>query len=93
MMKYLLLGIIKAYWRMVPSNKRRKCIFRISCSRFVYETTKKRGLYHGLLAFHYRFKNCRAGYELYEDPFDGSKQLFLATKKMIREHEIAERLL
>ncbi|WP_426479975.1 membrane protein insertion efficiency factor YidD [Chryseobacterium sp. CBSDS_008] len=44
------------YWKAIPPAKRRKCIFRTSCSQYVYEKTIHNGFISGLKAFNYRFK-------------------------------------
>ncbi|KQB99948.1 membrane protein insertion efficiency factor YidD [Pedobacter sp. Hv1] len=92
-MKILLLLIIKLYWLTVPKNKRRKCIFKISCSQHVYHTTKKEGLFKGLSALKYRFRNCRAGYYIFEHPITKSKIMALPNAQIITEAEISERFI
>ncbi|WP_259109498.1 membrane protein insertion efficiency factor YidD [Chryseobacterium sp. JUb7] len=54
-MKKLLIFLIKIYWITTPPQKRRKCIFRQSCSKHVYEKTMNDGFISGLKAFRYRF--------------------------------------
>lgn len=90
-MKRLLLLVIKLYWAMVPARKRRTCIFRTSCSRYVYEVTGKEGLFQGLKALLFRFQNCRAGYHVFEHSADGTKVMLLPGGGMVPENEMAER--
>lgn len=92
-MKYLILGLIKFYWLIIPSYKRRKCIYRKSCSNAVFETAKNKGFFAGINMFKYRFQNCRSGYEMYEDPIDKSLRLILPNNGLLEENEIAKRLL
>jgi len=92
-MKILLLLVIKLYWGIIPKSKRRRCIFKISCSRFVYQTTEKKGLQKGLIAMKYRFQNCRNGFHIFEDPIDGSKSMVLPNGQLITENEISERFI
>lgn len=92
-MKIILLSIINLYWNIIPKEKRRRCIFRVSCSQYVYQITQKEGLYKGLLAFGYRFKNCRGGYQILDNPIDGRKMMVLPNSQIITENEIAERFI
>jgi len=92
-MKILLLIIIKLYWLLVPKSKRRKCLFRTSCSKHVYQVTKEEGIFSGLLAFKYRVQNCRSGFQVFEDPIDGRSIMILANYQVLKENEIAERFI
>lgn len=92
-MKIWLLLLIRFYWAVIPKGKRRKCIFRISCSQYVYQITKTDGLYKGLLAFKYRFKHCRGGFHIFENPIDGRKNMILSNAEVLIEEEISERLI
>lgn len=89
-MKYLLLFIIRCYW-LIPKSKRRKCIFRKSCSHFVYEETIDKGLKNGIVAFKYRFKNCRAGFEVYTNPINKELELLLPSGEILKNTEISNR--
>jgi len=90
-MKILLIAIIKLYWAAFPESKRRKCIFRISCSQYVYQATKNEGLYKGLVALRCRYLNCRTGFHIFENPNDGTKIMILPNGQTFTEDEIAER--
>jgi putative component of membrane protein insertase Oxa1/YidC/SpoIIIJ protein YidD len=92
-MKGLLILLIKFYWFIIPERKRRRCIFRISCSRYVYQTTKNEGFYEGLIAFRYRFLNCRSGYQIFEHPVDGHITMVLPNGQLLTEAGISEKLL
>ena len=92
-MKYLLLRLIKIYWRLIPTENRRMCIFRISCSRYVFQETESGGFLTGIEALRYRFQNCRRGFEIFDNPIDGTKQLILKNGDVLKESEIAERFL
>lgn len=63
-MKYLLLGIIKLYW-IIPAKRRRKCLFKISCSQHIYAVTVSHGFVSGVKSFISRYKQCRTGYAVY----------------------------
>ncbi|WP_411028053.1 membrane protein insertion efficiency factor YidD [Sphingobacterium sp. SRCM116780] len=92
-MKYLLIILIKIYWQLIPRNKRRCCIFRVSCSQYVYQQSKQKGLIDGLKALHYRISNCRGGFQLFDHPIDGSKMILLPTGEVLEEHQIATHFL
>lgn len=90
-MKYLLLTIIKAYWRLIPESKRRKCLFEISCSNYVYDTTKVDGLILGIKALKFRFRNCNQHYSILN--INGEKVLITKTNKIFKESEINKTIL
>ena len=50
---------IKIYWKLMPENKRRKCIYKESCSNFVFRISKQQGLLSGIKALVLRYKTCR----------------------------------
>lgn len=78
---------------MIPKSKRRKCIFRKSCSYFVYDSTKEFGILTGLKALKFRFDNCRSGFELIKNPLDQKTQMILPSKRIIDSEEIADWLI
>ena len=63
-MRWVLMGAIKLYWIIAPASLRQRCIFKITCSKYVYETTRKFGLIEGLRSFWKRWRQCRAGYNV-----------------------------
>ncbi|EDP98380.1 hypothetical protein KAOT1_14222 [Kordia algicida OT-1] len=92
-MKYLLLIFIKAYWFLIPKSKRKKCIFRVSCSNHVYKTAMNKGFIAGCKAFKYRFYNCRHGYEIFKNPVNNEMQIKLRNNEVLNQKDIAERFL
>ena len=92
-MKHLILLIIQLYWLAKSKNRKPRCIFKKSCSNYVYEETLQKGFLKGLIAFHYRFKNCRNGFEIFKNPISNEVQMILPSKEVINKQEIAERLL
>lgn len=92
-MKYLILFIIKIYWKVIPASKRRKCVFKKSCSNYVFETTQKEGFIKGLKAFQFRYKNCRGNVEIFKNPINNKIQMILPSQIIIDGGEIADRLL
>ncbi|MCX2681764.1 membrane protein insertion efficiency factor YidD [Galbibacter sp. EGI 63066] len=92
-MKTLLLNIIKIYWKLIPESKRKKCIFKKSCSHFVFDAINEEGFIIGLKALVYRFKRCRPGYMLFKNPITGKRQIILKTQEILEEEEIAESII
>jgi len=92
-MRIFLLIVIRIYWFLIPKSKRRKCIFRKSCSNYVFEETLKNGLWVGLKAFRFRYENCRHGFEVFKNPIDNKVQMILTNHQIIGEENIAERLI
>lgn len=64
-MKQLILIIIKLYWISIPNKSRRHCLFKETCSQFVYRQANELGFFGGIKAFLLRFKRCRKGYHIY----------------------------
>lgn len=91
-MRFILLFLIQLYWRIIPEDKRRYCIFEESCSRFVYRITATRGLIKGLKALRGRFKQCRPGYVLSKNKSLNVFELHLKDGSTIRDKEISARI-
>ncbi|MBF4507905.1 membrane protein insertion efficiency factor YidD [Flavobacterium sp. JLP] len=92
-MKYIILIVIRIYWKIIPPSNRRKCIFKKSCSNHVFEITQKEGFIMGLKAFQFRYKNCRANFSIFQNPIDNKIQMILPSQLIIDKDEIAERLI
>jgi len=89
-MKYLLLLAIRIYWR-IPTKYHDKCIFRESCSRYVYRITRQQGFRAGIRALLERNELCRPGYMVYK--WEGRFYLKTAGGTLVQEEDIAEKLL
>ncbi|WP_435226168.1 membrane protein insertion efficiency factor YidD [Niabella hirudinis] len=61
-MRYILLFAIHLYWLLIPKNKRKRCLFKETCSKYVYRITRQQGLHAGIKALKDRKKKCRPGY-------------------------------
>ncbi len=85
-MKYLLLLAIRIYW-MIPTKAHDKCIFRETCSHYVYRIASEHGLMAGLRALRERNELCRPGYVVYQS--GGKYYLRTANGTVIEEEEIA----
>ena len=91
-MKFILLNIIRLYWFLIPETKRRKCIFKKSCSNQVYDEIKTKGLKSGLKELNFRIKNCQPEFDVFTDYKTGRKKMILKTGIIVDENQIAERL-
>lgn len=81
------------YWNLIPACKRKKCIFKKSCSNYVFEITQKEGFIKGLKAFQFRYKNCRGNFAIFKNPLTNEIQMILPSQIIINRDEIAERLI
>jgi len=86
-MRYLFLLGIHIYW-LIPGKSRRTCIFKESCSRYVYRITNKHGFKKGLSALKERKQQCQPGYYAIND-----KEIRLADKSIIERSMLRESLL
>jgi putative component of membrane protein insertase Oxa1/YidC/SpoIIIJ protein YidD len=66
-MRHFLLAAIRLYWRIVPGEKRRRCLFKESCSSLVYRVAKTEGFSRAIRAFLARCPKCRPGYRIHVD--------------------------
>ncbi|MBO8458886.1 MAG: membrane protein insertion efficiency factor YidD [Bacteroidetes bacterium] len=89
-MKYLLLFMIRLYW-LIPASKRKKCIFKESCSNYVWRITKEKGLIAGIKAFLFRNKHCCPGFAIYR--YQGHYEIKTINGLIIKEEDIDKRLL
>lgn len=90
-MKYFLLFLIQAYWKIIPPSKRKKCIFRESCSHYVWRITKEEGFISGIKAFSFRNQHCCPGYVIYK--YQNHYELKTVKGYILKESDIDERLL
>lgn len=90
-MNRVLLILIELYWKIIPQNRRRSCLFKETCSHYVYRQTREYGFFKGIKALRTRVKKCRKGYQLYT----GNKgfELKLVDGSIIDEEEISPNLL
>lgn len=63
-MKWLFVSLIHIYW-IIPKKWRRRCIFKHTCSKYVYQTTKEQGFLTGIKALKQRMKQCTPFYGVY----------------------------
>ncbi|WP_185226426.1 membrane protein insertion efficiency factor YidD [Chryseobacterium indologenes] len=92
-MKKLITLPIKLYWWTIPPHKRRKCLFKTSCSKHVYIQTTTEGFFSGLKALHYRYYNCRSRAMVIKNPLTGKLQIILPNNHVLNEQEISDRFI
>ena len=92
-MKIFILLIIRLYWILIPQSKRRKCIFKKSCSNYVFEITQNEGFIKGLKAFQFRYKKCRGNFSIFKNPINNEILMILPSQLIIDKEEIADRLI
>ena len=90
-MKYLLLLVIKFYQTFIPKRFRGKCLFKESCSNYIFRTVKNEGTVKGLIAFRYRYHNCRPNYYLIKE--NGKLLMITAKHNVIEEEFLDDRLI
>ncbi|QQX77230.1 membrane protein insertion efficiency factor YidD [Aequorivita iocasae] len=90
MIKAILILIIKCYWLIIPRSSRRKCLFKVSCSHYVYQQTKING-HAGLRALLFRIKNCNPSYQIID--LGDEKILVTKTNKVFSEKELNKLIL
>ena len=81
------------YWLLIPEPKRGRCIFKKSCSHYVFEIEKQVGFSKGIKAFYFRYKNCRSNFDIFQNANTNQIQMLLPTKIIVGCDEIADRLL
>jgi putative component of membrane protein insertase Oxa1/YidC/SpoIIIJ protein YidD len=91
MCRYLVFLAIRIYWLLIPSRWRRTCIFRQSCSQYVYHMTAQHGLLAGWRAFVQRWRTCRPHYHL--ERHDGNICIRLADGSLANAQELSDSVL
>ncbi len=91
-MRFILLFVIKIYWKIIPASNRKSCLFAESCSRYVYRITNEEGFWAGIRAFKSRYKKCRPGYKVGYNSQDGTTELLLVDGTLLKEEEISTNL-
>jgi putative component of membrane protein insertase Oxa1/YidC/SpoIIIJ protein YidD len=88
-MRFVLITIIKLYWKFIPESSRKSCLFAESCSRYVYRITKDKGFWAGLKALKSRYKKCRPGYQIICNSQDENIELHLVDGTILKDAEIS----
>jgi len=90
-MKYILLILIKIYQSFVPKRLRSKCLYKESCSNYVFRLTKENGFFAGIGALKYRINNCNPQYFIVKDK--GDILLITAQNEIIEEEFISKNVM
>lgn len=89
-MRYLLLLAIRIYW-VIPTELHSKCIFKETCSHYVYRIAKQQGFIAGINALKERNELCRPGYLVYR--YEGHFYLKTASGKVFAESDMSDSIL
>ena len=61
-MKYPIIWVILFYQWIAPDSLRKRCIFKKSCSNYVLEGAREKGVLEALRRLRTRVQSCRPGY-------------------------------
>jgi len=92
-MRIMMLFAIRMYWRLIPAHRRRRCLFKKSCSHFVFDKASQEGFCSGLKAFRYRFNTCRPGFQMFINPIDNQPILILKNGDTLAEDELSDNII
>lgn len=87
-MKSIFLVLIKLYQAFMPKQLRGRCLFKESCSNYVYRLTREKGFIAGKKALRYRIRNCKPNYFITEN--NGKILLVTAQNEVIEEKFISK---
>lgn len=90
-MRPCILFVIRCYWRLTERHVVRTCLFRESCSRYVYRIVQDHGIRAGLAALAARFRSCRGGFTAVGDSRLGMC-LRLADGSIAQASELADHM-
>lgn len=92
-MKWALLIPIKIYWFLIPETRRRICLYKESCSKYVYRNTNANGIIFGLKCLLHRVKRCNSQHEIIFLPEENTHIIRLKTGEFLQNGEINEFLI
>ena len=92
-MKYLFIIFIKLYWRLFPEKNRRSCLFKESCSKYVFRIVNEDGFFKGISAFCERYKKCRPGYIIRNSKDFKKLELLLVDGSILNESDISDKII
>jgi putative component of membrane protein insertase Oxa1/YidC/SpoIIIJ protein YidD len=92
-MKWIILKCIELYWTFVPDSLKGVCLFRESCSRYVYRTLKDDGMEQVYRAFTYRLHVCRKPFSITRDQLAERTVMHLCNGDCVDEMSINPYLL
>lgn len=76
-MKYLIIWAILLYQRVAPASLRERCIYKHSCSNYVLEGARQKGVLEAFRRLGTRVRRCRPGYAPIDTGVAGHDDLFL----------------
>jgi uncharacterized protein len=82
---------IHLYWKIIPAEKRAICLYKESCSKYVYRKFKNKGFFGGIKAISYRFKNCNNKYKIFNK--NGICYIKTSAGLIIKEDNMSEKVL
>jgi putative component of membrane protein insertase Oxa1/YidC/SpoIIIJ protein YidD len=86
MFRFLAKKTIEYYWNTVSESNRRVCLYKTSCSRFVYAEIEKNGFIAGVKAYIFRVRNCNYQYVINSN--NGKIQIQTKHGQLLLEEEI-----
>jgi len=89
-MRNVIIYLIRLYRRFFPPEKRRRCLFRESCSQHVERVARERGGFAALKAFLARARSCRPGYGFQWDANAGTWFLVCADGAKIPAAKVSD---
>lgn len=92
-MKVFIILIIKLYWWIIPASKRKQCLFKESCSKYVYRIAKQQGLLKGINAFKLRYYQCRPNYKVIKNEIHNCYEFHLSNGEVVKGEYISPEVL
>lgn len=90
MLNILLRFGIHIYWKLFSKRLGKTCIFKESCSHFVYRTSIEKGFLKAIKALKFRYLNCRSGYSFIQ--INGKEFLITIKSELIDLNEICQNI-
>ena len=84
--------LIQLYWFFVPAFKRKHCIFKESCSNYVYNAIVEKGFLSGLRALRSRIQTCKPGYQIKINETNKLYEFHFANGKKANHEELCKEI-
>lgn len=92
-MRWLLIRIVCLYRRLPPQFKKRRCLFKETCSALALRVAREEGTLACFHALRKRFAGCRPNYHVFYDAVACEWQVQLVNGETASEAEIADIIL
>ena len=79
---------IRFYWLIVPNKIKGVCLFKESCSKYVYRKLTEAGFKSGIKALKYRIKTCREPYVIRKNIYSNEFEMHLCNGDLVEEKKI-----